>query len=67
MIQFVIVNGQAPARAPFVCAACGKKLDHGYIHKRSANRKYCTRGCFRPSPTCVEITRRAYVALWGSK
>lgn len=67
MIEFVIVNGRAPARAAFVCAACGKTLNQGYIHKRSINRKYCTRGCFRPSLAYAEITRRAYVALWGSK
>ena len=46
MIRFILVNHRIPARGPRHCAACGEKLEDGYIHEPQTDLKYCDAVCF---------------------
>jgi hypothetical protein len=46
VINFVIVNGRTPRRAPFFCACCAEKLETGYVREAGTGLKYCDLICF---------------------
>ena len=55
MLAFIVVNGRTPMRGPFACAACGERLDGGYIHELTTDLKYCDCTCFKFSERMAQL------------
>jgi hypothetical protein len=44
-MRFVLVNERSP-RADASCAACGTRIDRGYVRDAQTRRLYCDAQCF---------------------
>jgi hypothetical protein len=68
-MKFVLVN-QRSFRTPFVCAACSRPLEMGFLHDLSTHRRYCGVDCYPGQVMSIELMRWLAetnpLALWST-